>query len=60
MDYPRIYNAATDMVDRNVVQGRATKAAFIDPAETRTYLGLGLSIAYNARIAEPRFGVFRM
>src|SRR5712691_9744258 len=26
----------------------------IDPAETRTYLGLGLSIAY------PRFGVFRM
>ena len=32
----------------------------IDPAETRTYLGLGLSIAYNARIAPPRFGVFRM
>ena len=32
----------------------------IDPAETRTYLGLGLSIAYNAEIEEPRFGVFRM
>src|SRR5687768_10520123 len=32
----------------------------IDPAETRIYLGLGLSISYNARIAEPRFGVFRM
>jgi 3-methylcrotonyl-CoA carboxylase beta subunit len=32
----------------------------IDPAETRTYLGLGLSIAYNAPIEEPRFGVFRM
>ena len=32
----------------------------IDPAETRIYLGLGLSIAYNARIQEPRFGVFRM
>ena len=32
----------------------------IDPAETRTYLGLGLSVAYNARIEEPRFGVFRM
>src|SRR5207248_2545275 len=31
----------------------------IDPAETRVYLGLGLSIAYNAPIAEPRFGVFR-
>ena len=32
----------------------------IDPADTRTYLGLGLSIAYNAPIEEPRFGVFRM
>jgi acetyl-CoA carboxylase carboxyltransferase component len=32
----------------------------IDPAETRIYLALGLSISYNARIAEPRFGVFRM
>src|SRR3954449_7255888 len=32
----------------------------IDPADTRTYLGLGLSIAYNAMIEEPKFGVFRM
>ncbi|HYI11047.1 MAG TPA: carboxyl transferase domain-containing protein [Thermoanaerobaculia bacterium] len=32
----------------------------IDPAETRIYLGLGLSIAYNAPLPEPRFGVFRM
>jgi acetyl-CoA carboxylase carboxyltransferase component len=32
----------------------------IDPAETRTYLGLGLSISYNAPIPGPRFGVFRM
>ena len=32
----------------------------IDPAETRTYLGLGLSIAYSAPVEEPRFGVFRM
>ena len=32
----------------------------IDPADTRIYLGLGLSIAGNAPIAEPRFGVFRM
>jgi 3-methylcrotonyl-CoA carboxylase beta subunit len=32
----------------------------IDPADTRTYLGLGLSIAYNAKIEEPKFGVFRM
>jgi 3-methylcrotonyl-CoA carboxylase beta subunit len=32
----------------------------IDPAETRNYLGLGLSTVYNAPIAPPRFGVFRM
>ncbi len=32
----------------------------IDPAETRTFLGLGLSISYNAPIERPRFGVFRM
>ncbi|HEX2060814.1 MAG TPA: carboxyl transferase domain-containing protein, partial [Thermoanaerobaculia bacterium] len=32
----------------------------IDPAETRIYLGLGLSVAYNAKIDDPRFGVFRM
>ncbi|HYM60052.1 MAG TPA: carboxyl transferase domain-containing protein [Thermoanaerobaculia bacterium] len=32
----------------------------IDPAETRTYLGLALSIACNAPIEEPRVGVFRM
>ncbi len=32
----------------------------IDPAETRTYLGLGLSIACNAPMDPPKFGVFRM
>src|SRR5882762_7971082 len=32
----------------------------IDPADTRTYLGLGLSIAYNSSIEPPKFGVFRM
>jgi 3-methylcrotonyl-CoA carboxylase beta subunit/propionyl-CoA carboxylase len=32
----------------------------IDPAETRQYLALGLSAAYNAPIREARFGVFRM
>ncbi|MEO8033654.1 MAG: carboxyl transferase domain-containing protein [Acidobacteriota bacterium] len=32
----------------------------IDPADTRKYLGLGLSISYNAPIADPKFGVFRM
>ena len=37
MEYPRIYNAATDMVDRNVAHGRAAKTAFIDPSDTLTY-----------------------
>src|SRR5262245_26071789 len=37
MNYPRIYNAAVDMVDRNIAQGRAAKPAFIDPEETLTY-----------------------
>ena len=32
----------------------------IDPADTRTVLGLGLSAALNAPIPETRFGVFRM
>jgi 3-methylcrotonyl-CoA carboxylase beta subunit len=32
----------------------------IDPAQTRAYLGLGLSAALNAPIPETKFGVFRM
>ena len=32
----------------------------VDPAETRQALALGLSAAFNAPIAEPKFGVFRM
>jgi 3-methylcrotonyl-CoA carboxylase beta subunit len=32
----------------------------IDPADTRTVLGLGLSAALNAEIEDSRFGVFRM
>ena len=32
----------------------------IDPADTRTVLGLGLSAALNAPIEETKFGVFRM
>ena len=37
MSYPRIYNAAVDMVDRNVALGRASKPVFIDPDEIVTY-----------------------
>ncbi len=32
----------------------------LDPVATRDALGLGLSAARNAPIAEPRFGIFRM
>jgi 3-methylcrotonyl-CoA carboxylase beta subunit len=32
----------------------------IDPADTRRVLGLGISAALNAPLAEQRFGVFRM
>ena len=32
----------------------------LDPAETRRYLALGLSAAYNAPIPAAKFGVFRM
>jgi acetyl-CoA carboxylase carboxyltransferase component len=32
----------------------------LDPANTRTALALALSAAYNAPIAPPKFGVFRM
>ena len=32
----------------------------IDPMDTRTMLGLGLSAALNAPIPETSFGVFRM
>ena len=32
----------------------------LDPAETRQALALGLSMAANAPVREPRFGVFRM
>ena len=32
----------------------------LDPVDTRQALALGLSAAYNAPIADPKFGVFRM
>ena len=32
----------------------------IDPVDTRRVLGMGLAVAANAPVAEPRYGVFRM
>ena len=39
------YNAAVDMVDRNVAEGRGGKTAFIDPARRITYGELADSVA---------------
>ncbi len=37
MEYPRSYNAAADLVDRNVEEGRGAKPVFIDPERTLDY-----------------------
>ncbi|MGE5640258.1 MAG: AMP-binding protein, partial [Clostridia bacterium] len=37
MDIPRSYNAATDLIGRNLAAGRGGKAAFIDDAGQVTY-----------------------
>src|SRR5215210_9526211 len=42
---PRSYNAAVDMVDRNVAEGRGAKVAFIDPARRLTYGELADGVA---------------
>jgi 4-hydroxybenzoate-CoA ligase len=34
---PQSYNAAVDMVDRNVTEGRGAKTAFVDPTRRLTY-----------------------
>src|SRR5947209_13620319 len=39
------YNAAVDMVDRNVAEGRGGKTAFIDPARRLTYRELADRVA---------------
>ena len=35
------YNAAVDMVDRNVAEGHGANVAFIDPKRRLTYAALG-------------------
>src|SRR6476659_5340351 len=39
------YNAAVDMVDRNVAEGRGAKLAFSDPTRRMTYAELADSVA---------------
>jgi 4-hydroxybenzoate-CoA ligase len=57
MEYPREYNAAVDLLDRNVEQGRGDKPAFIDPERTLTYGALRDDCArMGGLLAEHRLG----
>lgn len=40
LDVPRAYNAAADLVDRHLEEGRGDKVAFIDDTTSLTYAGL--------------------
>jgi benzoate-CoA ligase family protein len=40
VDVPRAYNAAVDLVDRHLDEGRGDKVAFVDDNESLTYAGL--------------------
>ena len=46
--------------DKLVFTHRIWDDGVIDPADTRTVLGLSLSAALNAPIEKTSFGVFRM
>ena len=50
MGEARIYNAAVDMVDRHVKEGRGDKAAFIDPGRVLTYQGLAAETSRMANL----------
>lgn len=53
-----LYNAAVDMVDRNVAEGRGDKVAFVDPATRLTYAALQERCNRFAN-ALPRLGIAR-
>jgi benzoate-CoA ligase family protein len=40
VDVPRVYNAAVDLVDRHVAEGRAARVAFIDSRGPHTFASL--------------------
>ena len=44
MEIPRLYNAAADLVDRHLAEGRGDKVAFIDDTESLTYAGLAARV----------------
>jgi 4-hydroxybenzoate-CoA ligase len=53
-----LYNAAVDMIDRNVREGRGEKHAFIDPKRQLTYAELQSACARFADVL-PRLGIPR-
>ena len=53
-----LYNAAVDMIDRNVAEGRGAKLAVVDPANKLTYAELAERIDRFAN-AMPRLGIAR-
>lgn len=58
MSTNRDYNAAVDFVDRNVIDGRGSKTAFVDPSRNVTYAELLDGVARVGPVLE-RFGVER-
>jgi 4-hydroxybenzoate-CoA ligase len=58
MPTQRTYNAAVDFVDRNVLEGRGNKTAFVDPSRNITYAELLDGVARVRPLLE-RFGVVR-
>jgi 4-hydroxybenzoate-CoA ligase len=58
MNTQRDYNAAVDFVDRNVLEGRGHKTAFVDPSRNITYAELQDAVARVGPLFE-RFGVER-
>jgi 4-hydroxybenzoate-CoA ligase len=53
-----LYNAAVDMVDRNVLEGRGGKVAFVDPKRRLTYAELAAECNRFANVL-PRLGIAR-
>ena len=53
-----LYNAAVDMVDRNVEEGRGDKLAFMDPKRLLTYAELQAACNRMANVL-PRLGIGR-
>ena len=66
-DVPKVLASMTEDIEWYEAEGnpyystaRLWDDGIIDPADTRTVLGLGIAAALNAPIADTTFGIFRM